>query len=65
MFASSAMLGYGQGFQPVCGFNYGAKKFDRVKEGVKFCVKSSLIVLIILALAGIIFAPELVAQFQK
>ena len=65
MFASSAMLGYGQGFQPVCGFNYGAKKFDRVKEGVKFCVKSSLIVLIILALAGIIFAPELVAQFRN
>ena len=64
MFASSAMLGYGQGFQPVCGFNYGAKKFDRVKAGVKFCVKSSLAVLIVLAVLGIIFAPQLVSQFR-
>ena len=64
MFAASAMIGYGQGFQPVCGFNYGAKKFDRVKKGVSFCVKSSLIVLIAFAVLGIIFAPQLVAQFR-
>jgi putative MATE family efflux protein len=32
MFANSAMLGFGQGFQPVCGFNYGAKRYDRVKR---------------------------------
>lgn len=64
MFAFSAMLGYGQGFQPVCGFNYGAKKYDRVKKGVSFCVKSSLIVLIVFAILGIIFAPNLVAAFR-
>ncbi len=64
MFAFSAMLGYGQGFQPVCGFNYGAKKYDRVKKGVSFCVKSSLIVLIVLAILGIIFAPHLVGAFR-
>lgn len=65
MLAASAMIGYGQGFQPVCGFNYGAKKYDRVKQGVSFCVKSSLIVLVILAVLGIIFAPWLVSQFQS
>ena len=64
MFAFSAMLGYGQGFQPVCGFNYGAKKYDRVKKGVSFCVKSSLIVLIVFAVLGIIFAPNLVSAFR-
>ena len=64
MFAFSAMLGYGQGVQPVCGFNYGAKKYDRVKKGVSFCVKSSLIVLIVFAILGIIFAPNLVAAFR-
>lgn len=35
-FAMSAMLGFGQGFQPVCGFNYGAKRFERVQEGFWF-----------------------------
>lgn len=29
MFANSALIGFGQGFQPVCGFNYGAKKYER------------------------------------
>ena len=63
-FAFSAMLGYGQGFQPVCGFNFGAKKYDRVKKGVSFCVKSSLIALIIFAALGVVFAPNLVAAFR-
>ena len=58
------MLGYGQGFQPVCGFNFGAKKYDRVKKGVSFCVKSSLIALIIFAALGVVFAPNLVAAFR-
>ena len=31
MFANSALIGFGQGFQPVCGMNYGAKKYDRVR----------------------------------
>ncbi|GFI61506.1 multidrug export protein MepA [Clostridiales bacterium] len=65
MFAASAMIGYGQGFQPVCGFNYGAKKYDRVKGGVRFCVKSSLVVLVGLAIVGFAFAPQLVAQFRN
>ena len=64
MFAASAMIGYGQGFQPVCGFNFGAKKYDRVKNGVSFCIKSSLIVLVILAVLGYSFAPWLVARFR-
>ena len=63
-FAASAMIGYGQGFQPVCGFNFGAKKYDRVKDGVKFCTKSSLLVLIAFSVIGIVFAPKLIAQFR-
>ncbi len=45
-FAISALIGFGQGFQPVCGFNYGAKKFSRVREAFWFCVKVSTVVLI-------------------
>lgn len=34
MFANSALIGFGQGFQPVCGTNYGAGKRTRVRPGV-------------------------------
>ena len=36
MFIFSAVLGIGQGFQPVAGFNFGAKKYDRVRQGFFF-----------------------------
>ena len=49
MFSNSAMLGFGQGFQPVCGFNYGAKRYDRVKKGYFFLIKTSVIGLLIFA----------------
>ena len=35
-FIFSVALGVGQGFQPVSAFNYGAAKYDRVREGFKF-----------------------------
>lgn len=38
MFVASMMIGFGQGFQPVCGFNYGANRYDRVKKAFFFCV---------------------------
>lgn len=62
--AGSALIGWGQGFQPVCGFNYGAGLFDRVKRAFSFCVKSSTLVLMVLAALGIIFAHDVVALFR-
>lgn len=44
MFANSALIGFGQGFQPVCGFNYGAKKYRRVLDAFAFCVKIAFFV---------------------
>lgn len=64
-FAISALIGFGQGFQPVCGFNYGAKKFHRVRESFHFCVKVSTFVLIFISIAGFIFANPLISIFQK
>lgn len=65
MFANSALIGFGQGFQPVCGFNYGAGKNDRVLEAFWFCVKYAFVFLLIVATAGFIFAPGLVTLFRK
>lgn len=65
MFALSALLGFGQGFQPVCGFNYGAKKYNRVLDAFWFCIKSAFIFLIIVDIIGFIFAPEIISLFRK
>lgn len=64
MFGGSAMIGFGQGFQPVCGFNYGAKLYHRVKEGFWFCVKSSTLFLLAVSTLGFLFAPQLIALFR-
>ena len=64
MFGGSAMIGFGQGFQPVCGFNYGAKLYHRVKEGFWFCVKTSTVFLLAVGALGFVFAPQLVALFR-
>nr|MBQ4318465.1 MATE family efflux transporter [Clostridia bacterium] len=61
LFLSSALIGFGQGFQPVCGFNYGAKKYSRVRRAYSFCVKLSAIVLVVVAVIGFIFAEPITA----
>lgn len=65
MFAGSALIGFGQGFQPVCGFNYGAKLYHRVREGFWFCVKYAAVFLTCIAVAGFIFSPQIIALFRK
>ena len=64
MFGASTMLGFGQGFQPVCGFNYGAKRYDRVSKGFWFSVRISTIVLFGISILGFIFAPQLIGLFR-
>lgn len=64
MFGGSALIGFGQGFQPVCGFNYGAKLYDRVRQGFWFCVKWGTAFLAVVCALGLAFAPELVAVFR-
>ncbi len=64
MFFASTMLGFGQGFQPVCGFNYGAGLYERVKKGFWFCVKISTAVLVVIGGLGFLFAPQLVGLFR-
>lgn len=64
MFGGSAMIGFGQGFQPVCGFNYGARLYKRVQDGFWFCVKTSTCFLLAVSVLGFAFAPQLVALFR-
>lgn len=65
MFINSFVIGFGQGFQPVCGFNYGAGLYTRVKEGFWFSVKTGVIFLTICSVLGYIYAPDIVSWFRK
>ena len=60
----SALIGFGQGYQPVCSFNYGAGLTKRVKEGFFFCVKWGTIFLAFLAVLSVVFAPDIVGWFR-
>lgn len=60
----SVVIGLGQGFQPVCGFSYGAQKFRRVYDAFVFLVWASGIFLGIAAIPCWIFAESLIAHFR-
>jgi Na+-driven multidrug efflux pump len=64
LIANSALLGFGQGFQPVCGFNYGARRYDRVKRAFWFCVKVAFSVMLAVGALGWFFAPEIITVFR-
>lgn len=61
----SLTVGFGQGFQPVCGFNYGAKRYDRVIQAFWFCVKVAMSALVVLGIVGFIFSDQIIAIFRK
>ncbi|MBT1172039.1 MATE family efflux transporter [Bifidobacterium sp. MA2] len=63
--ANSVIIGLGQGFQPVCGYNYGAAKFARVREAYWFCVTLATGVLLALGVIIWMTAPQLVEIFRS
>ena len=52
------MIGWGQGFQPICAMNYGAKKYSRVKKAFITTVSAGTIFLIIAAIILFILAEQ-------
>ena len=63
-FIFSVGLGIGQGFQPVSAFNYGAKKYDRVRRGFYFTLGAGEVLLGVIAVIGMFFPEELIAFFR-
>lgn len=57
-------LGIGQGFQPVSAFNYGAKKYSRVKKAYAFTLFMGEILLGILAIVGFCLSGKLIGIFR-
>ena len=60
----AALIGFGQGYQPVCSFNYGAGLIDRVKQGYYFCVRWGFIFLLAIGVICFTFAPQIVGWFR-
>ena len=63
MFPFSIILGFGNGFQPVAGFNWGAKRYDRVKESYRFSSRVALIGGLVMAVFCILCADWLIVLF--
>ncbi|MDR1429405.1 MAG: MATE family efflux transporter [Spirochaetaceae bacterium] len=64
-FCISALTGFGQGFQPVCSFNYGAGLFDRVKRAYRFCTRTAFIVMSFMGVLLFVFAPRIIMVFRS
>ena len=63
-FTYAIVIGLGQGFQPLCGFCYGAHLYRRVREAFGFCIKCGTIFLALCAIAGFIFAEPIITLFR-
>lgn len=64
MFAGSLLIGFGQGYQPVCSFNYGAGKKERVRQGYFFCIRYGTIFLSVMSILCIVYAPKIIRFFR-
>lgn len=65
MMVFSVMLGFGQGFQPVVGYNYGAQKYRRVKQATIFTFLAGVGMMTVLGILGFLFAPQLIRLFRR
>lgn len=65
MFINSSLIGFGQGFQPVCGFNFGAKRYDRVLEAFWFCVKVAVVMLTVFGIVAFLCSRPIITAFRR
>lgn len=59
----SIIIGLVQGAQPIFGFNYGAKKYDRVRETMHYMMKYAIIISVVFFAIFEIFPKQIVAAF--
>lgn len=60
-----AMIGFSKGFQPIAGYNYGARNYDRLNQSVKTSIKWTTIFCIFLALIQMLFSKSIIAMFTE
>ena len=63
-FMAAIAIGIGQGLQPVAGFNYGARRFDRVRRALWFAMAAGCAVQAAIAVPCALWAPRIIAWFR-
>jgi len=63
MFLTCAVLGFGQGFQPVAGFNWGARRYDRVRAAYRFSATAGVGAITLCSLVVALFSRQLIMLF--
>lgn len=64
MFVMSTVIGLGQGYQPLCGFCYGAGLNGRVRAGLWFCTRVGTMFLMVCAVVGFVFSHGIIELFR-
>ncbi len=59
------VFGFIKGFQPIAGYSYGAKKFDRLHEAIKTSIIWATVFCVIYGLVLTIFSKGIISQFTK
>ncbi len=59
------VFGFLKGFQPIAGFSYGAKKFDRLREAIKTSILWSTIFCVVVGLLMALFSTQVISQFAN
>lgn len=64
MFVMAVIVGLGQGFQPFCGYCYGAALYNRLRHGFWFTVRVGFIFLLFFSAVFFCFAEQTIAIFR-
>ena len=64
-FSYMLVIGWGQGFQPICAMNYGAKQYDRVRKAFKYTVSIGTVFMSVSALILYVFATSLTMVLSR
>lgn len=60
---SLTVFGFIKGFQPIAGYSYGAKKYERLRQAIKTSILWSTIFCVVVGFGFFLFPTQIVSQF--
>ena len=64
-FFAAGLMGLGQGYSPVAGFNWGAERYDRVWDAFWFTFKAGIVVMLIICAPMFVFSKQFIGLFSQ
>ena len=62
---SLMVFGFMKGFQPIAGYSYGAKKYERLHEAIRLSIIWSTVFCVIYGVLASLFSANIISQFTK